>query len=535
MSAASAAARSAPSSARRYSGRIKVVPSDGKGTYAFVGIDSLMRDDGRDHDLSGTHDVFIHQDDCPTGSKFQPGQEYGFEVEVDPKRAGAFRAVNVSPVLHVAAVPTDGSSAVPGLALFSDRPTTALALVPGRAPKQAHAKLVSAETVAQVGKNEPLKGIPPDDFTAVPRPHTEAEIAAVMSAYLHQQYPNLQAVGLTYEVVGFDKKAQDALVAETSGLYKDQGMHQQITHLNEEYCSFQETRRLLSWIVEQKLLAEGSQVSPAVLGSVVRLTETIKTVSGKEGLVTAAQQVVTFMLAHDLMRANTVLPIDRLPDLAAAVPVWYFSRERNYSDMGAISLGVSYACELFPGNNRWAAFHQMYNRRERSMMTYKGDMVPPHIMRIMKEAQGVFDHVVVMTPYHDVAGQDWETFTWARSIDPYVVGFKKGLPVFFILGRFSDSGVFPLLHELVADTVEFLRANKEKLNGFDNRGDAVPWISWTTGNSLMYNHRISGQRQLHVELKQVVDNLLQAFEAGRLFDWLRNEWSPEAPKLPANK
>ena len=143
---------------------------------------------------------------------------------------------------------------------------------------------------------------------------------------------------------------------------------------------------------------------------------------------------------------------------------------------------------------------------------------PADVARVIREARTVFTHVVIMTPYHDVAGKDWQDETWLRSIDPYVVGFMEGVPYAFILGRFSDTGIFPLHSELVADTMAYLAANKGSLKNFNS----------TEHGGVMHLHAYWAGRESHLLgdlLIERVDELLAAFEAGKAFDWLRDEWT----------
>jgi hypothetical protein len=165
----------------------------------------------------------------------------------------------------------------------------------------------------------------------------------------------------------------------------------------------------------------------------------------------------------------------------------------------------------------WGDTFQLYNRRLRSLADYGGegfDVIPPVVARRLRWAVEAFDFVVIATPYHDLAGRDWQDLQWLRSIDPYVLGFKKGIPYFFVLARFSDSGTFPLYHQLVGDTIEFLRNNLQKLNNFNRVNNPY----WYTGTNA-----IGTQRELGEHLKLHVGSLLQAFEQGNLFDWLRTE------------
>ena len=98
-----------------------------------------------------------------------------------------------------------------------------------------------------------------------------------------------------------------------------------------------------------------------------------------------------------------------------------------------------------------------------------------------------------------------------------MLGFKTRTPDFFILARFSDSGTFPLYHQLVADTIEFLKGNLQKLDGFD----LVRNPYWYNGEDRSENR--FGNETPGSVLKEHVSELLSAFEWGILFDWLRNE------------
>jgi hypothetical protein len=187
-----------------------------------------------------------------------------------------------------------------------------------------------------------------------------------------------------------------------------------------------------------------------------------------------------------------------------------------------------YFCDLFPSQN-WSNLFQLFNRRARNLSHYKGDVIPPNVSRRIREAVQLFDYVVIMTPYHDVAGQDWQDAAWIRSIDPYVVGFKKGVPFFFILARFSDSGTFPIFTEMVADTVKYLRNNIHKLQGFNVATNPywhnakVPGSPNPPGRS--YDGLIAADKpaRLGHYLISVVHQALKAFDAGQLSNWMHGK------------
>lgn len=173
---------------------------------------------------------------------------------------------------------------------------------------------------------------------------------------------------------------------------------------------------------------------------------------------------------------------------------------------------LRYFCDLFP-NQRWIDTFLMYNRRIRTVGDYEGDLIPPRLIARMKKMTKLFDYLIILTPYHDVAGKDWTDLNWLRSIDPYVVGFSQGVPLIFVLGRFSDSGIFPLYSELIADTIDFLRKNFNKLEGFNK-----------VNNPYWYNPGASRSfTLLGTRLIDHTKELLKAFDKGILFDWLRGQ------------
>lgn len=117
-----------------------------------------------------------------------------------------------------------------------------------------------------------------------------------------------------------------------------------------------------------------------------------------------------------------------------------------------------------------------------------------------------------MTPYHDKAGAEWDSLVWQRNIDPYIIGFLKNVPFMLVLGRFSDSGTFPLYSEMVADTMNFLRTNIARLRGFDRGGEGIYWLN---NASRHWFSRMGTRLERHTE------EMLKAYEQGILFDWLR--------------
>lgn len=456
-------------SVNRFIGRIVSVPgSDG---FSFIGIRNVMRENGSPHGLETCEDIFLHRDDCADTLKV--GMEVCFEVADDRKRGeGFYRAVGAIKHIEAELLPPD-MQPIPGFAMTVPpvREDAEIGMIK-RLPIHATMKVVPSRTVTQVVANKPMARIPRVNDI----PEDDQTRQELVQWFLSTLFPHMQGFGTDYRVLDYTDAELDREAEETEEIYRTMGIEQQIEVLRTEIQRFKETRSALA-----------------------------------------------FLLENHLIRRDTVIPIRYLPDLFTAVPVWYFwanpvmQREvtKDWENRDPRPhASVKYFCELFP-NQRWYDTFQLFNRRMRTLKQYKGEMIPPQVARRMQRAVNLFDYVVIATPYHDQAGMDWEDIDWLRAIDPYVLGFKKGIPFFFVLARFSDAGTFPLFNELVADTMEFLRSSNRKLNGF-NQIDRPYWYHVDQSGNC-------GENPFGVYLINHVDKLLAAFEAGNLFDWLRQE------------
>jgi len=498
----------------RYTGRVSSVPDD---NYGFIAIRTVKCTDGQDHKPLTRFDIFIHKDDCD-GFTLEEGLLVEFECGPDARRGeGYLRAIDVKTADETAIMPRSGPF-MPGFVVERSA-----------IPYHAAMKKVLAEEVELAHANRPLEGLPRDE-EVVSVPDDQDGLMRFLSTYLEQQFPQLAGVDISYEIADYDKDAQDAkILAEAAGL-GDLGMAEQVQELREAYARFQAVRKLLVLIVERGLLRPGTQLSPSILKAVVNLVEQANNSEQKLQAVLSVEQTIGFMIDHGLLRPNTVILIRNIVELFCACPVWFWMLSENETHRAVNARQEEdphphevtiHICKMVP-NPRWCHAFQMFNRRTRGLDIYRGEIIPTRIRELLKSAAEAFDAVVIMTPYHDVAGLDWGDLEWLRSLDPYVIGFKWGLPVFFVLGRFSDSGIFPLVDELVADTVQFLRANEHRLEGFNKA--ASPWWYVSPTQDYVQGHELGSF------LRQHADQMIQAFEAGHLFDWLRGEWN-----LPSNE
>lgn len=235
---------------------------------------------------------------------------------------------------------------------------------------------------------------------------------------------------------------------------------------------------------------------------------------------------------EELMKPDTFIQMEYLPDIFMAVPVWYFFGNTSFTPerRGGIQLHphLMYFCDLVRGQ-RWADTFLIFNYGVRSFEEYDGDNIPPRTLQRLRHFSNIFDYLVMMTPYLDQAGQYWDALEALPQRDPYVIGFIKGFSYMFVVDRFSDSGIFPALCEMVANTIDFLGKNQKKLAGFDKLSWGSPWFATSAqgqGRAVNIADKPMGQH-----LQNHTKRLLTVFNEDseqNLFDWLKGRPAPAA-------
>ena len=243
-----------------------------------------------------------------------------------------------------------------------------------------------------------------------------------------------------------------------------------------------------------------------------------------------------------------VVPVRYLGELLFAAPVWFVETKAGAPPeaRGAANPAVRYFCDL-GRTDPFAHLFQLYNNRLRPFAEFTGpDLMPPSLTAFLGAVRGGFDYLVIATPYHGLAGAEWGDPYWPPQPDPFLFGFLRQVPeLVFCLGRWSGTGLFPLFPELLAATAAHLRQNRELLAGYGNS----PAFAWYKAESaLPPETEVAGpalrpltdyaypkaalprgwvERQLwkkqNHSLVRFADRVLQHFEAGSLFPWLRGE------------
>ncbi len=401
-----------------------------------------------------------------------------------------------------------------------------MAVRDGRVAGYLPMKPVPPGTLLQVQANQLLEGVPADNVLLPPNGIDEAVLANAFAQYLCHEFPALQSVPNMNFSVGAD--IEERVREEIRGR-RDFGAPKTADVLEQAYALFLETRRVLAWILDAGLIKPGSQLHPFLVGQLITAVRAANSAADKSKQLRLFQAQFEFMHQQGILRPNSIMPMRYLPHFALATPVWYLVAQGKNAGVepGPQSRGVArdpevddalaHICRLFPQTRRWADYFLMWNRRLRTLANLDGiEVPPPHIREIIKAAAPVYDFVWVATPYFNVAGADWDNPEWVRAIDPYVFGFMKGLDSFSLLGRYAEpGGVLPHYSDLVADMIEFLRNNVDRLEGFD----AVGGPYWHDGQKKVMDIERMGAHLI----KLVKRGLLPAFEQGTLAQWILSE------------
>ena len=385
----------------------------------------------------------------------------------DPKRPGKFR--------------TESARLAENALTEVNKETRAAALmkISERSIYHLGAKEIDPEQVRLAAENEP--------FAQMLGIHKKAQeisgqkIISFAENFLKGTFACLASVGVYYSIgADVNKDAEKATIEEAVRAYRANGLDGQIESLREEYTKF--------------------------LG---------------------IRDAFMLMNASGLLNAESIVPIRYLPDLLVAAPVWFVSARERLEDLTDQNdpkpdNAVKFFCDAV-GTKEFAWLYQIYNRRTRPLKNFSGrDIVPLPIMKIIESVRDKFDYLVIATPYHDIASREWVDPQWLRNLDPFLFGFVKDLPFMFLLGRWSGTGLFPLLCDMIADTIDHLRLNHKKLKNFPSGAfwyKGLDSYQEEDGILLGGSNNHGGNNVLVPFALEVI----KAFEEGRLFEFLRGE------------
>ena len=344
----------------------------------------------------------------------------------------------------------------------------------------ANAKDIDPEKAEKAAENLPFARMIGIHMAMAKGGEPQRPIQDLASEYLRGTYANLESIDVSYSVTDeIDTDAEAEKVEEAKETYARTGLDALVPVIASEYEAFGGLRE-------------------------------------------------AFRLMHSigLLKIENVIPMGNVADHLVIAPVWFVHSKHNLENQTQENDPLpDHAIKFFSdcvGTKEFAWLYQIYNRRTRPMKQYNGrDGMPLPIVKILEVAKKTFDYVVIATPYHDMASKEWQDPDFLRNIDPFLLGFMKGLPHYFLLARWSGTGLFPLVCDMIADTMDHLSMHKLLLEKFVSN---TYWYKGDGGDCLQSN---GSSRQDNRVLVPFAEEVLKAYEERRLFEFLRGEEPPE--------
>ena len=448
--------------------RGKIIQVGGDG-YGYIGQVTDLAGNVVSTGLSD--DVFIHGSDLRSG-ELKVGVELLFTMIPNPKKDRCYKAINAH-TPDVSLVPVSPKVVFP-LSIRTGQPSL----------WHVKAKQVDPVAVEAALKNKPFEDLPrPADKGQALDLTNQENLAQAVQVYLMANYAFLADHGVNFSV-----RSDDTDLIDDGG----------------------EADRISKFI--EGLIADNMEAA----------AEDLKK---KYQSFVDVREVYRYLYGKGLILPQTIVDVKHLSTILAAAPVVFLRSAEGFEVTDKPdprpSKFVQYICELI-GSQAWGHWFQMWNRRDRDFSQYQGDAIPPHIYKIVQEVckngnHHLFDYVAIATPYVQFASQEWQNPFWQALNDPFLIGFKNDLPdQVFILGRWSDTGVFPQVPDMMADVIQFLRENKSKLSGFTN---PYWWLPRSPDRS------IDGGK----ELIEFAEKCIAHFEAGSFLAFLSGKIEYDAP------
>ncbi len=386
----------------------------------------------------------------------------------DPEREGRFRAENAWIVLEETSLVQPPSNQLTIVQVVRD-------LSSMKSGYHSSAKNIPEEDVAQAAANEPFGNLLLGGHFSGSNNTDD-----ISSAFMKKAYPAFESMGVNFslnETEGFNEEEEAHRIEQIAAECGEE-LQGQADSLRTQYAEFRGSRNIFS-LMHQK----------------------------------------------NLLKMENIIPLSYLPEVLAVAPVWYVDGKQSLPDTtGNDDPQPDHATQFFcdaVGSKEFAWLYQIYNRRNRRIANFSGrDLMPPHLMQIARIARQTFDYTVIATPYHDLASTEWANPDWLRLIDPFLFGFSKNLPYMFLLGRWSGTGLFPMVCDMIADTINHIRINKGLLKKFPC--NAFWYKGGLHGNDTILELGRTGDNSI---LPSFANHLINAYEDGDLFPFLRGELS----------
>jgi hypothetical protein len=380
----------------------------------------------------------------------------------------------------------------------------------GTNPYHTRAKRgISEITTTKVVDNKPFKGMQIPKFDSVV---TDEGLNELSESFVNTHFFNLAELGITVSMdAKIDENREDQILTNLMTKYKGQALGGQADSLRAEYISLRSVQNIFRFVKNAKTEDKFEHQHLMLLSSVNEVINSLS-INDRSFILKSMADVCAWNGLRGRYRTPMALHKKYLPELFLACPVWFVYGKGvtdNQSEPDPrVDDSVKFFCDLI-GTKRFAWLYQMYNRRTRTFDKFSGpDLLSPHLAEAIPQLAQTFDYLVIATPYHNTASKEWADPTWQSNIDPYLIGFKKGFDHMVIIERWSGTGLFPLMSDMMADTIDHLRAHIELLKFF---------------KSNTYWYKGEGESSLYGDLIPFGREVLDKFEEGKLFEYLRTE------------
>jgi hypothetical protein len=368
------------------------------------------------------------------------------------------------------------------------------------------ARVVPQELLDQAMQNNPLEMIPRWEFSDELKASSSfrSALPELRESFLNTHFLMFADLGITFETEG---SQVTNLIAEKTAQNEKLGAYYAACHTS--FTAFQKIFSFVDFITEKGRFEEKHLTSVytictayAAISDVVRAAKLMKPIGMQ----------VAFNRERYIFEIPTVLPTSNLPEVFLAMPVCFFGdlSQSEIKDDPKPSARAKMICDAV-GSKSFAWFYQMYNRRDRSIKDFPNiDPIPSDYVEFRQQLNGLVDLEVITTPYHQIAAREWADPAWLASIDPIAIAMHHDIPFFTIMKRWSGNGIFPLLCNLMANTIDHVKGKKSALSNF--RGDTY----WYKGDSEHGGSSTLGNNGL----SQFAEQLIQSFSQGKVFDFL---------------
>jgi hypothetical protein len=367
-------------------------------------------------------------------------------------------------------------------------------------------KVVPQSLIDLAVKNNPLESLPRWQFSgeAAAQSTFRQALPKLKEGFFKMHFMLLDELGITFET-----KDEEVLRLVKAKVSTSQSMKTYIDALVTSYSTF---KRIFAFV---ETIAHYGRFEEKHLTSVYSICEayaTLNDVVRSSRMMKLIDTQVAYNQERYIFELPTVLPISNLAEIILAMPVTFVGGlNSSVTDRyPSVSTPTQLVCDLV-GTRSFAWLYQMYNLRNRSLKDFPSlDPMPSDYAEFRKVAGGLCDLELIATPYHHLVTEEWRDTRWVPLIDPVALALYRDIPFVTIMKRWSGNGIFPLLCDLIGNTVDHLKLNLGTLKAFPRTW----WVYGDTGISRPGDALAAGS------LPPFAKEVIKEFEQGTVFNFL---------------